>query len=202
MNIYSYFYGVGQEEKIIPSKNKELYHKIISWIRLSNLSKAQSEEIKRLACERLIDDTKDHLEFQEEIKADIEARKKHFWSREFSDFPLYLLIFITCLTILYDRILNGMSNMDVLITFGFLIQIFGVYLSIKLLMILLIYITDRSKPIFWIGLTCLFLIYMLSNYASKIFTDVLFVLPLWGWMILQLVLLMISYIYVKKEKLL
>ena len=88
-----------------------------------------------------------------------------------------------------------------LITPGFLIQIIGVYVSIKLLLLFLIKQPDRSTLVFWLGLAFLFFIYMLSNYALRAFDMVIFTMPLWLWLIVQIVLLVGSYYYIKKEDL-
>ena len=47
----------------------------------------------------------------------------------------------------------------------------------------------------------LFFIYMISNYALRAFDMVIFAMPLWLWLIVQIVLLVGSYYYIKKEDL-
>ena len=98
------------------------------------------------------DDNNEFTGFKEEMKKRVNEKKEHFWFREFLDFPLYLFIYITCLNVLYDMIGNGFQSFMVLITPGFLIQIIGVYVSIKLLLLFLIKQPDRSTLVFWLGL--------------------------------------------------
>ena len=42
---------------------------------------------------------------------------------------------------------------------------------------------------------------MISNYALRAFDMVIFTMPLWLWLIVQIVLLVGSYYYIKKEDL-
>lgn len=201
MNIYSYFQRVERNIQGVPSKNTGLFEETIKQTKLANLSKKESYEIINWASNLLQDDTKEFTGFKEDMKKRVKEKKKHFWFREFLDFPLYLFIYITCLNVLYDMIGDGFQSLEVLITLGFLIQIAGVYVSIKLLLLFLITQSNRSKLVFWLGLAFLFLIYMLSNYALRFFDMVIFIMPLWSWLILQVVLLGLSYYYIKKEDL-
>lgn len=201
MNIYSYFQRVERNIQGVPSKHTGLYNDTINQTKLANLSKTSSYEIISWASDLLQDDNNEFTGFKEEMKKRVNEKKEHFWFREFLDFPLYLFIYITCLNVLYDMIGNGFQSFMVLITPGFLIQIIGVYVSIKLLLLFLIKQPDRSTLVFWLGLAFLFFIYMLSNYALRSFDMVIFTMPLWLWLIVQIVLLVGSYYYIKKEDL-
>lgn len=201
MNIYSYFQRVERNIQGVPSKNAALYNETINQTKLNNLSKTASYEIINWASDLLQDDTNEFTGFKEEMKKRVYEKKKHFWFREFLDFPLYLFIYITCLNVFYEMIGNGFQSFTVLVTPGFLVQTVGVYASIKLLLLFLIKQPDRSKLVFWLGLAFLFLIYMLSNYALRAFDTVMFRMPLWLWLIIQIALLMGSYYYIKKEDL-
>ena len=131
---------------------------------------------------------------KEEMKKRVNEKKRTFlvsWIFRFSFISFYLYHMFKC-ALWYDW--KWISIIMVLITPGFLIQILGVYVSIKLLLLFLIKQPDRSTLVFWLGLAFLFFIYMLSNYALRAFDMVIFTMPLWLWLIVQIVLLVGSYL--------
>ena len=127
MNIYSYFQRVERNIQGVPSKHTGLYNETINQTKLANLSKTSSYEIIILASDLLQDDNNEFTGFKEEMKKRVNEKKEHFWFREFLDFPLYLFIYITCLNVLYDMIGNGFQSFMVLITPGFLIQMYHIF---------------------------------------------------------------------------
>lgn len=206
MNIYSYFQNVEKSCKSVPTKNAPLYNWCIFKVKQANLSKYEVFKIINWVSESLQDDESSKEGFEEQVKIKIEDKKKSFWLREFSDFPLYLFLYITCLSVLYDIIVEvlfeqGQINWNMNISLGLLIQILGVYVSFKLLLLFLGNNPKRSSLMFWFGLMALFGIYMFSNYALRVFDTPLFTIPVILWIGLTFVLFILSINFIKKEKL-
>lgn len=113
-------------------------------------------------------------------------------------FSFISFIYITCLNVLYDMIGNGFQSFMVLITPGFWFR------SLVYMYPLSYYCCFWSNSrivqrLFFGWLAFLFFIYMLSNYALRAFDMVIFTMPLWLWLIVQIVLLVGSYYYIKKR---
>lgn len=203
MNIYSYFHEVEKECLSVPSKNVPLYQWSIYQCKLANLSKSASFDVIEQASRILQDDESEKPEFKSEILQEIQMKKHHFWWLEFSDFFLYLFVYITCIQVVYDRLVQFISgtsiDWNVNFSIGFLIQIIGIYLVLKILITCVANTKIRSSFRFWIVLAVCFILYMGINYIANLWTDSLFILPVVLWVIITFALLMISLWYIKKQ---
>lgn len=205
MNIYSYFQKIDKECKSVPSKNNALYNWVVFKTKFAALAKPDAFEVINWASEKLQEDEFVGATFKDDVISKINGKKKNFILRELSDFGLYLFVYITVLTVLYENVASVLFeganfNFNLDVTTGFIIQIIGVYLSFKLLVYFLARNPNRSSIIFWLELACLFGLYMYSNYLNTVCKLVLFQMPVLLWVLISMLLLIISIQFVKKEK--